>query len=349
MSRRHSRMLIESQVRQIDDIFRANSGNECCVTVLECKTDKNCYIHGVNGVNRRGSSVSRRGSTASTYDPSKRNSYCGTPDSINRKKMNRNSIASFTELVHRPNDNGFRRESVERDIFQKYRRDSAPVMESSIKSKKSAIDNWNSRLFKGMEHPSNFPNMLRSSSSTNQINSIQTKQYDKLSLSRRSSSQWSVNSSNSSNLDKKVSVSTSDKLYKRDYTLADSKEKINGITNGVKKETPPPTSILKKKTEDDLKEIIKRLSFDYIESEVRNGRKSVESDRFSDVSGSRSKSPSSTKTPRRVSIDSLDSRRSSRRYSDFSINGDEDIDDHVLFKNRNNSKQSQVSRCDCCL
>lgn len=328
-------MLIESQIRQIDEIFRANSDcSDPCISVLEIKTDKNCNIHGVT---RRGSSLSRRGSTASTYDPSKRNSYC-SPDIVNRKKMNRNSIASFTELVHRPNDNGFRRESVERDIFQKYRRESAPIVEST-KSKRNAIDNWNSRLFKGMEHPSNFPNMLRTSNSSNQINCVHTKndKNDKYSLSRRSSSQWSVSSSNSSNLDKKLSASTSDKIYKRDYSL--NEKDTNGTS--TKKEIQP-TSILKKRNEDDLKEIIKRLSFDYIENEVRNGRKSVESDRFSDLSGS--KSPTATKTPRRVSIDSLDSsRRSSRRFSDFSINGDDDIDDHVLLKNRNNSKYSQVS------
>lgn len=336
MSRRNSRMIAESQLRQIDEIFRVNSDAEPYVKLLEIHRDKNCNVHGVN---RRGSAgLSRKSSMASNYEVNKRNSFCSS-DSLNKNKANRNSIGSFTELIHRPSNNGFRKESIEQDIFQKYRRGSTPTSQAN-RTKRYSLDTFNSKLFKGLEHPSNFPTMLRSSTSSTQLNTSPAKnESEKFSASRRSSSQWSVNSSNSSNLDKKLP----DRNFKRDFTSPTVELKNN------KKE---PISILKKRNEDDLKEIMKRLSFDYIEDEVRNGRKSVESDLFSDITKSSEHSSHSpratpTKLPRRVSIDSLESRRSSRCFSDFSINGDDDIDEHVHvhFKNRNNSEHSQVIPC----
>lgn len=335
MSRRNSRM-IESQLKKIDEIFRESSNAETQdVKVLDIQRDKNCNVHG--NVTRRGSAgLSRKGSMASNYEVNKRNSFCST-DSLNRNKLNRNSIGSFTELIHRPSNNGFRKESIEQDIFQKYRRGSTPTSQLN-RSKRNSLDTWNSKLFKGLEHPSSFPTMLRSSSSSTQLNTAHAKnENEKLSVSRRSSSQWSVNSSNSSNMDKKLL----ERNFKRDFTSP---------TVDLKNKKEPVSILRKKRSEDELKEIMKRLSFDYIENEVRNGRKSVESDLFSDNTKSSEHSSHSpivtpSKVPRRVSIDSLESRRSSRCFSDFSINGDDDIDEHVLFKNRNNSKHSQVIPC----
>lgn len=363
MSRRNSRV-IESQLKQIDELFRINENSESVVKVIDIKKDKNCDVHGLS---RRGSTdsckstVIRRGSTASNVDLSKRNSICGT-DSLNKnaalRKRNRNSISSITDLVHRSVTPNGRSESIDRELFNRPRRDSAPIIHENSRSKRNVLDTWNSRLFKGMEHPSNFPSMLRSSTSTLNIVPLNKgHNNDKgTMMSRRASSNWNVNhfhnyngTSNGNNLNKELSKSTSDKIFKRDFANGN---KSNSISPEPKKEFQP-TSILKhKKHEDDLKEIIKRLSFEYIEKEhnadcALNGHK-VDSDLLSN-SDSSSGTPAVTfvpklSLPRRISIDSLDSRRSSRRFSDFSINGDDDeADDLVLLKNKlNNHNKPQV-------
>lgn len=359
MSRRNSRV-IDAQHKQIEELFRANANPES-IAVVEVTTDKNCNVHGDS---RRESFDSRRSSVVSNHEKrEKRQSFCST-DTLNSMaaKKNRNSIGSFTDLVQR--HPGFTREtaSVERDIFSKYR-ESVPSLETSKSKIRRGSDTFSSRLFKGMEHPSNFPQMLRSSQSINQLNSMPIKndKSEKITLSRRSSSNLNVsNGQTNGNATKRISISSIDKMGKRDYSLN------NDANNNLTKKEFHPTSILKKRPEDDLKEIIKRLSFDYIEKSVLNGEspgfdsvdsKMPEIDVLS-ISGSSSGGKSSTtplastpvtKTPRRISIDSLaslDSRRSSRRFSDFSINGDDDIagiDDHMLFINRMNHKKSKVN------
>ena len=351
MSRRNSRV-IETQLKQIDAIFRAHSADPPVIKLLEVKKDKNCDIHGLS-TSRRGSidstkNLSRKGSTASD---TKRNSYCSTEKlNDNFRKKNRDSIASFTELVERsvtPNGNELKRDSMERELFTRPRRESMPIIDNS-RPTNGKKDTWNSKLFKGMEHPSNFPNMLRSSSQ-----SLNGKSGDAID-GRASSSSWNVNhfhnyndNANEMNLDKKQSQSVADKIYKRDYN--------NGSSPEPKKELH---SILKHKKshEEDLKEIIKRLSFDYIEKEMsRNDKLEVDllsnSDSSSGDIGRRTPITSLKALPRRISVDSLDSRRSSRRLSDFSINGDDADDDIVTMKNRLNkssvpvSIKSKLNRC----
>lgn len=361
MSRRNSRV-IESQLKQIDEMFRINENSESVIKVIDIKKDKNCDVHGLS---RRGSTDStksnliRRASTASNVDVTKRNSISGT-DYLNKnaalyRKRNRNSISSITDLVHRSVTPNGRSESIDRELFSRPRRDSAPIIHDNSRTKRNVLDTWNSRLFKGMEHPSNFPSMLRSSTSTLNIVPLNKgHNNDKgTMMSRRASSSWNVNhfhNYNGNNLNKELSKSTSDKIFKRDFTNGN---KSNSISPEPKKGFQP-TSILKhKKHEDDLKEIIKRLSFEYIEKEhntdcALNGHK-VDSDLLSN-SDSSSGTPAVTfvpklSLPRRISIDSLDSRRSSRRFSDFSINGDDDEadDDLVLLKNKlNNHNKPQV-------
>lgn len=346
MSRRNSRV-IETQLKQIDAIFRAHSTDPPVIKLLEVTKDKNCDIHGVC-TSRRGSfdstkNLSRKGSNASNVD-SKRNSFCSTEKlNENFRKKNRNSITSFTELVERsvtPNGNSFKRDSIDRETFNRPRRESMPIIDNVKFSngKKNSLDTWNSRLFKGMDHPSNFPNMLRSSSQ-----SLNVKNAGDV-TSRRSSSSWNVNHfhnyNGNTNLDKKQSLSTSEKIFKRDYA------------NGSNSSSPEPKkelhSILKNKKpdEDDLKEIIKRLSFDYIEKEMSQNGNKIDVDVLSNSdssSGTGRRTPVTSLKQRRISIDSLDSRRSSRRLSDFSLNGDDADDDILALKNRFKKSSAEVS------
>lgn len=349
MSRRSSRAL-ETQLKQIDAIFRAHSADPPAVIILDVKKDKKCDVHGLT-TSRRGSidstkNLSRKGSTASITDSAtKRNSFCSTEKlNENFRNKNRNSIASFTELVERsvtPNGNGYHRGSVEREVINRPRRESLPIFDNlkPANGKKNSLDTWNTRLFKGMEHPSNFPNMLRSSSQ-----SLNAKNADV--VSRRASSSWNVNhfhnyngNANGTNLDKKQSMSTSDKIFKRDYANSS-----NGSSPEPKKELH---GILKQKKhdDDDLKEIIKRLSFDYIEKEMSQNGNKMDVDLLSNSdsssgTGRRTPITSFKAAPRRISIDSLDSRRGSRRMSDFSMNDDDDM---VTFKNRLNGSSVEVS------
>lgn len=343
MSRRNSRV-IEKQLNQIDAIFRAHSADPPVIKLLEVKKDKNCDIHGI--ASRRGSidsakNLSRKGSVASD---AKRNSYCSSEKlNANVSNKNRNSIASFTELVERsvtPNGYGTKRNSLERELLNRPRRESLPIIGQSNEKKNS----WNSKLFKGMEHPSNFPNMLRSSTPSFDLKSGEIKE------GRASSSNWNVNhfhnyfdKINATNLNRNQSKSISEKVYTRDYS-----NRSPGISPEPKKELH---SILKHKKhdEEDLKEIIKHLSFDYIEKEMSQNGIDMDLMSNSDSSSagvlSRISIPSFKTNSRRISVDSLDSRRSSRRLSDFSLNGEDVDDDIVTLRNHLNSSLTQVSVC----
>lgn len=364
MSRRNSRA-VDTQLRQIDAIFRANE-EQHVVTIVDVKKDKNCDFHR-NSPSRRGSvdiitknnNVSRKGSVSPSLET--KQTFCST-DKLNEKmhkKNARNSIASFTELVSRNDINDLYRKSVDRVdhaiTSSSKRRDSTSTVDGNGGRKNSQSNGtWNGRLFKGMEHPSNFPNMLRSSQSQTKVGNFDQN------TSRRASSNWNVNhfhnytnGSSSSNLDRKQSLSTSEKIYRRDYTNGnvsnpnspEPKKELHSIlkqnghnNNNGKKNTSDH--------EDELKEIIKRLSFDYIEKEMsqngnNNNRMDIDLLSNSDSSsGGTGRILTSTKlAPRRISIDSLDSssRRSSRRYSDFSVNSD----DYVTFKTSSPRQQQQ--------
>jgi hypothetical protein len=364
---RHSKNLIESQLKQIDEIFRTHSNNEPhVVTIVDVKKDKSCDFHGKapslsrrgsvditksanninsNGFNSRKGSISSTSNNASNFD-SKR-SFCST-EKLNEKlhnKKGRNSIASFTELVNR---------NLILDDHERYqmRRESMPVLDVK-RSSSSTLDTWNKKLFKGMEHPSNFPSTLRSS----KLNGNKS-QHD---TSRRASSNWNVNhfhnytnNGTKTNLDRKHSISVSEKIFKRDYAHSTSPEpkkelhsilKHNGSNNTNNNNHNGSSHNVNKRAtvEDDLKEIIKRLSFDYIEKEMSQNGHKIDVDLLSNSdSSSGDNGRTSTKlTPRRISIDSLESssRRSSRRFSDFSVNSD----DLVMFKSRANKTPVQVS------
>lgn len=357
MSRRNSRV-IDTQLKQIDAIFRAHSADPPVIKLLEVKKDKNCDIHGIC-TSRRGSTdstknLSRKGSNASNGEI-KATPYCST-DRLNEnfRKKNRDSIASFTELVERsvtPSGLGLKREALDREMLNRPRRESMPIIDNSKRpvGKKNSTDTWNSKPFKnGIDHPSKFPNMLRSS--TQSLNGKDTVDYH----SPKSSSSWNVNhfhnyngKANGTNLNKKQSMSVSDKIFKRDY--ANGGASSTGSSPEPKKELH---SILKHKKhdEDDLKEIIKRLSFDYIEKEMSQNGTKMDIDLLSN-SDSSSGGGAGRRTPvtfkveaRRMSIDSLDSsRRGSRRLSDFSSVDDEADDDVVTLKNRLNRPSASVS------
>lgn len=343
MSRRNSRV-IETQLKQIDAIFRAHSNDPPAIKLLEVKKDKNCDIHGLSTLRRdsidSAKNLSRKGSTGSD---AKRNSYCSTEKLNDNFRKNRNSIASFTELVERsvtPNGNGLKHDSMERELFNRPRRESMPIIDN-VRQSNGKKDTWNSKLFKGMEHPSNFPSMLRSSSQ-----SLSGKSVDAID-GRSSANSWNVNRFHNYNIDlsdtnlnKKQSQSISDKIFKRDYT--------NGSTGSSPEPKKELHSILKHKKpdEDELKEMSRQvhLSFDYIDKEMSQNGNKIEldllsnSDSSSAGTGRRTPVTSFKTAPRRISIDSLDSRRSSRRLSDFSISG-EDADDTVTMRNRLNKYQ----------
>lgn len=346
---RHNNRAIESQIKQIDEIFRTHNEPHI-VTIVDVKKDKNCDFHG-KSPSRRGSvdvngtrSLSRKGSMASNLDT--RRSFCST-DKLNVEKekyqKSRNSIASFTELINRNlinDENGTYRSQM--------RRESMPVIDTN--GRKNPLDTWNSRLFKGMEHPSKFPNMLRSTN-TNGVKNVD--------MSRRASSNWNVNhfhnyaseENNKTNLDRKQSMSVSEKIFKRDYTQSPEPQKgkeLHSILKHNKRDIQSQPQQQKTHTttgDDELKEIIKRLSFEYIENEMsQNGNNRMDIDLLSNSdssSGGNGRILTSTKlTPRRISIDSLDSssRRSSRRFSDFSVNSD----DLGTYKARTTNKASSV-------
>jgi hypothetical protein len=305
MSRRNSR-LIDSQLQQIESIFHANEEPHV-VKFLDIKKDENCDVHRASSPYRVNNDAKRRSITPDKYE----------------KPQFRNSIGSFTELVNRYKESN--RGSVDYGDTNNglsKRRSSMPFvngLNNGIKSK-NPLDTKNSRLFKGMEHPSNFPNILRSTQKVEKV-------CPHINGSRRSLS----NSQNN------VSQLTTLRISQRPSLPRD-------YTDGSISSSPEPKkeihSILKHKNEndkkvatnnDELKEIIKRLSFDYIEKEMSQNEKKVDNDVLSSDSSSGCTGRISTKSaPRRTSIDSLDSnsRRSSRRFSDFSANSD----DFLIFK-----------------
>jgi hypothetical protein len=356
MSRRNSHA-IDSQLRQIDAIFRSNEEPHV-VTIVDVKKDKNCDFHR-NSPSRRGSveiintknnnnNGLRKGSVSPRME--NRKSFCST-DKLNDKmlkKNGRNSIASFTELINHNHINGLNgRNSVDQidGTSGPKKRNSMSITEGSNGYKKDP------RNLKGIEHPSNFPNTLRSSQT-----SAKNGNHD---ASRRASSSWNVNhfhnytNGTSSNLDRRQSLSTSEKIYRRDYLNGGSSS--NTSSPEPKKELHSilkPNNGRKNTSDEELKEIIKRLSFEYIEEEMtRNGNK-IDVDLLSNSDsssggGGTGRNFTSTKlAPRRISIDSLESssRRSSRRFSDFSVNSD----DFQTFRTTSRQQPLQVSEMIAC-
>lgn len=327
MSRSSNNRLIESHLKQIDTIFRAHLNEEPhVVNILDIKIDKKCDLHGKTTPSRRGSvefikSPSRKGSML-LNSPDSDKPFCST-EKLNGKLKNsyRNSITSFAELTDR-SSSVEKNDTVNRNSE---RRKSMPILD--VVPRKNSLYMSSNRLSKHLDHPSNFPNILRSFDSSSKKNQ-----------NNRRSSNWNVNQfhnynglEDKTNLDRKQSLSVSEKIYKRDYSSPEPKRESS------------PThlhSILKQKraTDDyELKEIIKRLSFDYIENEMSKSVNKMDSDSSSGDNGR----TSSKLIPRRISIDSLESssRRSSRRFSDYSVNSD----DLVVVKPRANKTLLQVS------
>lgn len=305
MSRRNSR-LIDSQLQQIDSIFHANEEPHV-VKFLDVKKDENCDVHRASSPYRVNNDAKRRSIIPDKYE----------------KPQFRNSIGSFTELVNRYKESN--RGSVDYSDANNglsKRRSSMPFVNGNkgIKSK-NPLDTKNSRLFKGMDHPSNFPNILRS-----------TQKIEKVCPFINGSRRLLSNSNSQNNVSQLSTLKIRQRLsLPRDYipTSPEPKKEIHSILKH-KNENDKKLAT----SSDDLKEIIKRLSFDYIEKEMTQNEKKVNEKKDNDVLSSDSSGCTgrfSTKSaPRRTSIDSLDSnsRRSSRRFSDFSANSD----DFIMFK-----------------
>ncbi|XP_055526791.1 WD repeat-containing protein 47 isoform X4 [Wyeomyia smithii] len=264
---------VEKQLRKIDEIFMNQKENE--VKIIESRTSRYCSVHGIH---RRGSvcSVKKKDSVGSLADLSagKRASYgsiynVGREAEMAKRKArlaNRNSIANFGDLY-----------SSKKNLYNTdRRRDSLPVFNKSVKP---------------MEHPSDFPSMLRATS----VSTVDLRR--KPSIGGRAA----VNKRNSLNLDQTLQ-----------YPFSTSTGKLHSI---LKNKASSPSKDSEDSSEHELCDLTKRLSFDsgIVKQSVMNRRNSNDSS-YSSYS-------------RRISIDSLDTlRRNSRRLSDVSsmFGGDED-------------------------
>lgn len=294
---------VEKQLRKIDEIFMNQKENE--VKIIESRTSRYCSVHGSH---RRGSvcSVKKKDSVGSLSDLSagKRASYgsiynVGREAEMAKRKArlaNRNSIANFGDLYS----------SRKNLLSTDRRRDSLPTFYKTVKP---------------MEHPSDFPSMLRTTS----VSTVD--------LRRKPSSvgRTAVNKRNSLNLDQTLQ-----------YPFSTSTGKLHSI---LKNKASSPSKDSEDSSEHELCDLTKRLSFDsgIVKQSVMNRRNSNDSS-YSSYS-------------RRISIDSLDAmRRNSRRLSDVSsmFGGDEDgiggIDlDRIKVLNNNFSNSfggnNQVISC----
>lgn len=173
---------------------------------------------------------------------------------------NRNSIAHFGDL----NYSGASRLNPDR------RRDSLPVLNKPVKP---------------MEHPSDFPSMLRTTS----VSTVDLRR--KPSVTTRSSS---INKRSSLNLEDHHHIHN---------PFTTSTGKLHSI---LKNKASSPSKDSETSSDQDLCDLTKRLSFDsgIVKQPLLNRRNSNDSS-YSSYS-------------RRISIDSLDARRNSRRFSDVS-------------------------------
>ncbi|KAJ6644525.1 hypothetical protein Bhyg_09494 [Pseudolycoriella hygida] len=136
------------QLKKIESLFSPsfNSKNEVSFVDVSDR-DANCNIHGGRGSSPFSTSASKRGSTASLYNGYRKESvpsvdytngvqYRAKKDSIDR------SLGSNIDAVER------------RKSFA----DSRNVQAANARKRNS----WTTSMFRGLEHPSAFPSMLRS-------------------------------------------------------------------------------------------------------------------------------------------------------------------------------------------
>jgi hypothetical protein len=169
---------VRQQLKDIDSLFRTNSPVKE-VEIIYNEKDKNCDVHSING-NRRKSTDSvksmsrRRGSMSSTlFGNERRDSF---PEFLEKYSIIENDeyigsydASSFADILESKISSSPRHKSVERE----------DISRANNKKTTSDIKNWNKRSSistsnvnniksKSIDHPSKFPDMLRSTS-TNDI------------------------------------------------------------------------------------------------------------------------------------------------------------------------------------
>uniref|UniRef100_A0A1Q3G3T4 Putative wd40 repeat protein n=1 Tax=Culex tarsalis TaxID=7177 RepID=A0A1Q3G3T4_CULTA len=270
---------VDKQLRKIDEIFMNQKENE--VRIIESRTSRNCSVHGIH---RRGSVCSvapkkRDYVVGSSMADLRRPSYgsiynVGREEEMAKRKArlaNRNSIAHFGDLYS---------SSVGGRLNPDRRRDSLPVLNKPVRP---------------MEHPSDFPSMLRTTS----VSTVDLRR--KPSVTSRSST-----------ASKRSSLNLDD--HHIHLPFATSTGKLHSI---LKNKASSPSKDSETSTSDqDLCDLTKRLSFDsgIVKQPLVSNRRNSNDSSYSSYS-------------RRISIDSLDARRNSRRFSDASSMfgpGDED-------------------------
>lgn len=267
---------VDKQLRKIDEIFMNQKENE--VRIIESRTSHNCSVHGSH---RRGSVCSLAATAASkkrdyvvgsSMADLRRPSYgsiynVGREEEMAKRKArlaNRNSIAHFGDL-YSASSLGANRFNPDR------RRDSLPVLNKPVRP---------------MEHPSDFPSMLRTTS----VSTVDLRR--KPSVTNRSST-----------ASKRSSLNLDD--HHIHLPFATSTGKLHSI---LKNKASSPSKDSETSTSDqDLCDLTKRLSFDsgIAKQPLLSNRRNSNDSSYSSYS-------------RRISIDSLDARRNSRRFSDAS-------------------------------
>ncbi|KAL1398368.1 hypothetical protein pipiens_009026 [Culex pipiens pipiens] len=267
---------VDKQLRKIDEIFMNQKENE--VRIVESRTSHNCSVHGSH---RRGSVCSLAATAASkkrdyvvgsSMADLRRPSYgsiynVGREEEMAKRKArlaNRNSIAHFGDL-YSASSLGANRFNPDR------RRDSLPVLNKPVRP---------------MEHPSDFPSMLRTTS----VSTVDLRR--KPSVTTRSST-----------ASKRSSLNLDD--HHIHLPFATSTGKLHSI---LKNKASSPSKDSETSTSDqDLCDLTKRLSFDsgIAKQPLLSNRRNSNDSSYSSYS-------------RRISIDSLDARRNSRRFSDVS-------------------------------
>lgn len=275
---------VDKQLRKIDEIFMNQKENE--VRIIESRTSRNCSVHGSH---RRGSVCSvavapvkkRDWVVGSSMADLRRPSYgsiynVGREEEMAKRKVrlaNRNSIAHFGDLNY--SVTGGR-------LNPDRRRDSLPVLNKPLKP---------------MEHPSDFPSMLRTTS----VSTVDLRRKPSISTRRPSA----INA-------KRSSLNLEDHHPTIHNPFTTSTGKLHSI---LKNKASSPSKDSETSSDQDLCDLTKRLSFDsgiVKQPLLSNRRNSNDSSSYSSYS-------------RRISIDSLDARRNSRRFSDVSsMFGDED-------------------------
>lgn len=183
----HNRL--RQQLKDIDSLFRTNSPVKE-VEIIYNELDKNCDVHSINGIhnseNRRKSleSVrsksrnSRRGSMSmSTSFDERRESfpeYLENYSVIEDHECNNNNtslanILESTVISSSPRNKNLRHKSEDRDVISNRANNKITTSETRDWHKNSSISTSNINTIQsskngGIDHPSKFPDMLRSTS-----------------------------------------------------------------------------------------------------------------------------------------------------------------------------------------